>query len=371
MKKINILYLVSSLKKCGPINVLFGILKYLDKDQFHIHIVCLSKEDESSMKNEFLALGCKIKNLDNSRLKGIIKNERMVGSFVKNNRIDIIHSHGLRADLINASLKNVTKYSTIHNFPDEDYIIQNGRLKGALMASKHRQAFKAIENLIACSGYIQKRFSEQYGLKSQCIQNGIDTDMTFDNPVESTRELRKNLGLPLDKNIFVVCGSLIKRKDPETILKAFSKIEKDSSCMLLLGSGKLKKRLKKNYKNADIIFKGNISNVMDYLFASNYFISASVSEGLPNAVMEAMFAGLTVILSDIPSHIEIVGENYPFLFQLHNPNVLKEKMEAIQKEKNKELSMENRALITSKFNAVSMAKKYQKSYLRICQATEK
>lgn len=371
MKKIKLLFLVSSLKKCGPINVLFGIVKNLDEDKFDVSILCLSKENESSMKSDFSNLGCSIVNLDNSRLKGIVQNERMVHAFVQKEGIDIVHSHGLRADLINASLKNVIRFSTIHNFPDEDYILQYGRLKGALMASKHRHAFKGIENLVACSSYIQKRFTSDYALNSSCIQNGIDTDMTIENDNERVHALRIKLGLDLDKTIFVVCGSLIKRKEPETILKAFSKMDLDSASILLLGSGKLENKLKQSYVANNILFKGNVNNVTDYLSASDYFVSASVSEGLPIAVMEAMFAGLGIILSDISSHREIVGKDYPLLFPVHNHDALEEIMQAIFNGEYKNLIQSNQELITSHFNAVSMAKKYQKLYLQGCRTTEK
>ena len=48
-----------------------------------------------------------------------------------------------------------------------------------------------------------------------------------------------------------------------------------------------------------------IGHVQEYLGASNYFISASLAEGLPNSVLEAMACGLPCILSNIPPHVEI------------------------------------------------------------------
>ena len=55
-----------------------------------------------------------------------------------------------------------------------------------------------------------------------------------------------------------------------------------------------------------IHFLGQISNVQDYLQVADVFVSAALSEGLPNTVLEAMASGLPTVLSDIPAHREIL-----------------------------------------------------------------
>ncbi len=140
MKKIKILYLVSTLKKCGPINILYGIIKGLDHNLFDISILCLSSEKQGSMKTQFEKLGCNLTNLKNTRLKGALKNKEAVKKIVTSNDVDIVHSHGLRADLINADLKGVCRFTTMHNFPGEDYILQYGKIKGSIMAKKHTKS---------------------------------------------------------------------------------------------------------------------------------------------------------------------------------------------------------------------------------------
>jgi len=368
MTKIKILYLVSTLKKCGPVNILYGIIEGLDKDQFDIYIACLSKENKDSMKTRFEELGTKVISLNNSRLKGVFKNQEIIQSIVTDNLIDIVHSHGLRADSINASLKDVYRFTTIHNFPEEDYVLQFGRIKGSIMAKKHQKAISGIENPIACSEYIQRQFLTEYGIQSSCIQNGIDLNtFKITDHISKTR-LRKELGLEISKNTFLVCGSLIKRKDPLVILDAFNQLDQDKNCLVFIGTGKLEETIKSEYSNESIIFRGKVENVADFLGASDVFVSASTSEGLPNAVMEAMYAGLPVILSDIPSHKEIVGENYPFLFKTKNIADLKEKMDIMILGSNESSWKSHSALIEMNFSAKTMAKNYTKKYLDQCQS---
>ena len=317
MKKIKILYLVSTLKKCGPINILYGIIKGLDHELFDISILCLSSENKMSMQIQFENLGCRMINLNNSRLKGAFKNKETVNKILNSNQIDIVHSHGFRADMINADLKSVCRFTTIHNFPGEDYVLQYGKVKGSIMANKHTKAIARIEHRIACSTYTSEKFSRAYNLKSSCIKNGIVTGLFQNNLNYSTTDLRKALDLPLNKKIFLVSGSLIKRKEPETILKAFYQFNDDDAILML------------------------------------------------------MYAGLPVILSDIDSHREIVGPSYPFVFKPSSVSELKEKLSLIAKLDNTALIKSNSALIKSNFNAENMAKQYQKKYLDRCRSSEK
>ena len=54
-----------------------------------------------------------------------------------------------------------------------------------------------------------------------------------------------------------------------------------------------------------IKFIGRVPSPIKYLRISDYFVSASLSEGLPLAVMEGMGCGLPAILSNIDSHFEM------------------------------------------------------------------
>ena len=370
MNKINLLYLVSTLKKSGPLNILYGIASGLDKERFNILILSLSKEKSDSMQAAFESINCEIIQLGHTRLKGVFKNREKVASFLRDRKIDLVHSHGLRADMINSSLSGIVQMTTIHNFPDEDYILKFGKVQGSIMAVKHRKAISQIENKISCSHYIQERFSKKYGLETVCIQNGVDINSFSGKSFKSKKTIRQKLSLPAKKKIFLVCGSLIKRKDPRTILNAFRLLKDDNTLLLLIGSGKLDSELKRDYQDSDIIFTGNIGNVQDYLYASDYFVSASSSEGLPNAVLEAIAADLPLILSNIPPHAEIVGENYPLLFRLHDPEDLALKMRRLLTGQNNQPFLEKKEHLLEKFKTERMSAQYQKKYLEQCQLTE-
>jgi len=362
MEKLKILYLVSTLKKCGPINILYGIIKGLDKDIFDIYIICLSKEGEYSMTDHFLSMNIQVINLNNDRVTGIIKNKMAVQSFVDANKIAISHSHGFRADSINSKLKHVISINTIHNFPKEDYIYRYGKILGRVMEIAHKKTITQIMYPIACSNTVRDKFLLNYDISTCVVQNGIDKKKFV--PAKGLKnQLKEDLNLPLDKNIFIVSGALTKLKNPKLIIKTFNQLQDANSLLLFIGNGKLLKTLSQSNKNKRIIFRGKVDQVHDYLKASNYYISASFTEGLPNSVLEAMGSGLPCLLSNIPSHMEIVGKTYNYLFNPKDAEELMEKIKLILKNDTKQISQYLEAKITEIFNIEAMSKQYQAVYL--------
>jgi len=362
MKKLKILYLVSTLKKCGPINILYGIIKGMDTDIFDIFIICLSKEGEYSMTDHFLAMNIQIINLNNDRVTGIIKNKMAVQSFVDTHKIDVSHSHGLRADSINSRLQNVVRFNTIHNFPGEDYIFRYGKILGRVMEIAHKKAITQITYPIACSKTVRDKFLLKYGITTCVVQNGIDRKEFLPSNGQND-QLKEDLNLPSDKNVFIVSGALTDLKNPKLIINAFNQLQDTNSLLLFIGDGKLLKTLSQSNKNKHIIFRGKVNQVHDYLKASSYYISASLTEGLPNSVLEAMSSGLPCLLSNISSHMEIAGKTYKYLFDPNNSKELMEKVKLILKNDTTEISQYLENKIAEIFNTEAMSKQYQAVYI--------
>ncbi len=362
MEKIKILYLVSTLKKCGPINVLYGIIAGLDRNKFDIYIVSLSAEGRDSALDMFKALGLKIYQLNNSRGLGLFKNKRKVQKLVYNLKIDLCHSHGIRADHINSRLKNVIRLNTIHNFPAEDYTFRYGKTKGRFMEILHKRAIEKLDHPVACSKAISSKFNSLYDIATNSIQNGIDTNRFFPDR-KLKHQLKMKLGLPADKRIFIVSSALTQLKNPQIIVEAFNQIRDPNLFLLFIGSGELLRPLIAKNKNQSIAFKGKVNDVSDHLKASDYFISASLTEGLPNSVLEALGTGLTALLSKIPSHIEIVGPSYPYLFDPKDAADLHQKMEEVLNNEHHEMNSDLVRKINSEFSTKVMSDKYASVYL--------
>jgi glycosyltransferase involved in cell wall biosynthesis len=309
---MKILYIVSTLKRTGPTNQLYYIVKNMDKSKYLPVILTLSPEPDDTLLPLFEKEKIIIYSLSLSRIKGALFGSQKLKQKIRMINPDVIHSQGLRADeLATFKLKNYKRVATLRNYPFDDYPMKFGKLMGNWMAVKHLNTIKKMPNPIACSNNLSDRFKNTHNFSIRAIQNGVDQDRFF--PVKESEKmlLRTSLGIPNKKKVFISVGALISRKDPLTVVNAYikSKASKDG-VLIMIGEGSLLEECKQQASDfSNIIFTGSVSNVQEYLQASDYLISASLSEGLPNTVLEALATGIPVILTDILPHVEILNLN--------------------------------------------------------------
>ena len=362
MKKI--LYIISTLRRSGPTNQLYNIIKYLDKNEFDPYLVTLSPESDNSRWADYDALGVHLYSLGLSRLRGFLCTRKEIKSFLSEIKPDVIHTQGIRADIINTKLvKPAVSICTARNYPYYDYPAKFGIIRGIVMANRHIAALKKIK-VIACSMAIQAQL-RRHGINSFVIQNGIDISNYCLVDHNKRNDIRKKIGIEQDSFVFLAVGSLIPRKDVQTIINAFNNIKHEKKAQLIiLGDGYQLKYLQNLVKNNLILFHGNVNNVVEYLQAADVFVSSSFSEGLPNTVLEAMACGLPCLLSDIPPHKEITGET-EWKFPCKDYMKLASLMEKIQNIDTTQIGKQNRQKIENNFNAQKMSQHYQNIYCDI------
>ncbi|OOE83169.1 glycosyltransferase, partial [Salinivibrio sharmensis] len=298
-----------------------------------------------------------IYSLNLSRLGGVFWAKKKLETLIKKLQPELIHTQGIRADGLLSKLKVDSHWvMTSHNYPPEDYLMKFGLLKSKFMVALHFSYMRKCRNVISCSLTIKNKLMKN-NIRSQAIQNGVEIIDNHDcgfNPC-------KNMARP----VFISVGSLIPRKNMELLISEFSKLSKDNrGSLVILGDGPLMGNLKE--KNVDgVHLLGNVNNVPDYFAGADYFLSSSLSEGLPNTVLEALSAGLPVILSDIESHLEIARESSSACktFSLNDGEASLEKLMGQVNELFDEHSViEAKRIANEVFSAKSMSQKYQDFY---------
>lgn len=361
-----VLYIVSTLKRCGPTNQLFGIVKNLDRAQFTPVVLTLSPEGADSRWDDFVALGVNVQTLGLSRLAGALKGAAVLGERITSIAPDLLHTQGIRADSLCVRLLNgrVPQVATLRNYPFKDYVMSFGPLQGRFMAYWHlyclRQASVVALVSHAIHGMLGGRLAQ-----ARVVQNGVDVDHY--HAVDSTGRalLRERLGLPHNARIFISTGHLDPRKDPLTALDGFIAGAREGDQLLVLGDGVMREELKRRYSQcAQIVFLGRVANVQEYLQASDYFISASLAEGLPNAVLEALACGLPCLLSDIAEHNEILmgSSLHSMLFATGESMDLAQCVKSLDKQNYSQAREAALAVISTGFSAAYMSNQYQALY---------
>ena len=173
------------------------------------------------------------------------------------------------------------------------------------MALKRADVFMSIAGVIraeyeACRIPVEKIVD---------VPNGIDVGSFTPVAPEARTALRARLGLP-EGRLFAYTGKLNRGKGLEFLVriwKEWSPHHPDCR-LLLIGSGamqylscegELREYVELNGMQANVIFAGNVTNVHEFLQASDYFLFPSESEALPLALLEALATGLPALVSDI------------------------------------------------------------------------
>lgn len=146
-------------------------------------------------------------------------------------------------------------------------------------------------------------------------------------------EKRASLQIPADATVFVTAGELNDNKNHKTAINAFADANIPNSYFVICGDGDNREALKAQIEEkglADrIILAGFRSDMFEILKASDVFVFSSFREGLPGALMEAMAAGLPCVASRIRGNVDLLGEDYPYLFKAEDFRDLSEKMKKV------------------------------------------
>ncbi len=364
---IKVIYIISKLNQGGPINQLLYMCRYLDRSKVSLTILTLSPrvENKITIHDELITLGYQIIELNLSKKQSILKAGKIIKEIILKEKIQIVHSFGFRADFIVSRLKNVIKISSVRNTVKVNAKYIYGSLLGNIIGTFHLYTLKKFDKIIACSYSVQAYLSG-YKIDSIVIQNTIDNQSFESQFIQSKKKLRTKIGLPLGKIFFITVNSKLPGKNVEFLIDIFTKNSFLSNYILIV-TGFSKKSLIRKYKmQKNIIFTGMIYNFYEYLRAADYFISASMHEGMPNAPLEALSLGIPVLLSDINSHVEILATIKKYTGEIFNNNNWDDfhlKLETLLDKEYEMVSINSQKGIKKFFSAYKMAEKFQEIYL--------
>ncbi len=223
-------------------------------------------------------------------------------------------------------------------------------------------------------GTQNKKLYEYYGVKTEKLiftPYAVDNDRfrkDYEKYKDRKAELRKELGLPINKKIILTSGKYICKKRPMDLLKAFHQLNNENAALLFLGDGELRKEMqeyikKNNLKDVYLTGFKNQSEVGKYFAVADIFVLASgAGETWGLVVNEAMNFNLPIICSDLVGCKDdlIIDNNNGFSFRVGDIKDLTIKFIMI---------LENYQKISSVKNSIKIVEKY--SYNRIIENLKK
>lgn len=164
---------------------------------------------------------------------------------------------------------------------------------------------------IYCSTEASEKLINVLG-EGQVISNGIGK-MSFS---DKRKELIKELGLKDDSKIILAVGRLAIPKN-QFLLPEILKELGEEYHLILVGSienNEIKEPLINKISKYDLGQRFHLlgirTDVFDWMYSADLFISTSIYEGLPMTGLEAMNCGVKMLLSPIEEHTKVF-ENQP------------------------------------------------------------
>jgi glycosyltransferase involved in cell wall biosynthesis len=170
---------------------------------------------------------------------------------------------------------------------------------------------------IVNSGSVQKYVETVERVSSRKIEriyNGVILDAFRDDPDEARRTIRGELGIPDGAPVVVLVGNLRPVKGIDVLLNAIGSIHADfpAARVIVVGEGDERTaltELRDRLNLTDTVqLIGNRKDVPRVLMASDIGVLSSHSEGLSNAIIEYMAAGLPVVCTDVGGNTEMVED---------------------------------------------------------------
>lgn len=327
----------------------FASLTHLLSNRYNVFAVVFNEEIKQvySIHGKLISLNVRSRHSLFGKLYNIIQRTSRLKSLKRELNISVCISFLEGADYINVLSKGKERVIlSIRGSKRYDKNITGvlGFIRKKLLL---RSVYKNANAVVSVSKGLQNELVEDYKIEA----DRADTIYNYYNLPEmegkSAKPVNENLSKLLKEN---KCLATVGRLSPEKgflqLLQVFARIvKKDKSLKLIfIGEGDLITELKKNCTEADlpwqdydpktdldfknaVFFMGYQPEPLSIISKSFLFLLPSLTEGFPNALIEAMAAGVPVIAANCPHGTkEIIGNSQssnglllPHFFEYANP----------------------------------------------------
>jgi len=339
-RKISILYVITKLELGGAQKHLLSLIQGLDRERFNPYILTAYDGllvDAAKQIPGLKLIRCRFLERPIHPVKDILT-LFFIYRFIRNNNIDIVHTHSSKAGILGrlaakaAGVKNIIH--TVHGWSFHGY--QPGTAYYFyLFLERFCASFSSL--IIVVSQWDKRKAGQQLSGrqdKFRLIRYAINPEEFRDEAGGS--RVRNEFGLSEADLIVGMVACFKPQKSPLDFIELAGVVAKDfpNAKFILVGDGVLRKKIsalinKLNLKDR-VILTGWRDDVASILSCLDVFVLTSLWEGLPIAVLEAMAAGLPVIATDTGGVSEVVLDGKTgYLVKPHDIQALQKRLEEL------------------------------------------
>jgi L-malate glycosyltransferase len=311
--KPRVLHLINSFETGGTERQAVEFLKNVDRKRYDIRVAAL--RNEGSLYQEIAG---SFPTIAEFRFKNFYSRSaatqlRRLIRYLRTEEIDILHAHDFYAGLIGGMAGRLAGVRTIAAQRHLKLSDRSAHRWGT--RAIHRMADRILVNSEAIRDYIVRQDGAD-ARKIVVVRNGISSSSDLRSAGTLRGNAREALCLELDIPDHAKLVGVVARLQPvkghRFIIEAAERViagEPDAR-FVFAGDGPLRNELEEQAQRLGIRefvhFLGERTDVSRLMNAFDLLALASIHEGLPNAVMEAMAAGVPVIATAVGGTLELI-----------------------------------------------------------------
>ncbi|MBI3596517.1 MAG: glycosyltransferase [Nitrospirae bacterium] len=302
-RKINVLHVIERLPLDGGAeNLLLVLAKNIDRSKFNLIFCCFI--DGGYVAERLVDEGFKVVCLGNHRKRYFYKKIIELVRLMKADKIDIVHTHLILANMWGAVGAYMSKVPVIC------------KTEHGIMTDLRTNCNRILDKFYSRIIYVSKSQREIFKgetydpLKHVVIYNAFNEDhFAINKPRENIRSL---YGFSNDDIVVGIVGRLVLQKGHDYLFIACKEIKNiyRGIKMLIVGSGSEEIRLKELARvfGLDALFLSGRNDIPELMRSMDIYVQPSLEEPFGIAIVEAMYSGLPVIATGVGGIPEIIKD---------------------------------------------------------------
>jgi glycosyltransferase involved in cell wall biosynthesis len=373
LKQYTILHTIETSGPGGAETVLLELATRLDRSRFR-SLVLLNQA--GWLLDQLKARGIKTTLVD-WRAWGVFSLPRSMAKVVRDERVDLIHSHLPDQNFYSCLVGKLTRCKTVVTYHGPIELVR---------AKQRRAAFKlwAVRRSASTVVVVCDRVRRLLGElmfppeKITRIYNGIDVTR-FNTPRKGC--LKEELGFPRETKLVGMVANVRQTKGHDFFIRAARRVADAHPQVRFLAVGDVDERLGRGLRSLvqqldlgdRFFFLGFRQDIPDFLGNLDIFVLPSTSEGFPLVVLEAMAAGKPVVATRSGGPEEIIRDGHDgFLVPPADAETLSAKISELleQPELAAAVAHEAQLKIARQFSIEQMIREYAGLYERTISPAE-
>lgn len=311
-RRLRITYLIDKLHRAGAQTHLGQLAPALDRAAFDVEVLCLL--DDGPVADEMRARGVEVHVLDLGRLyapRGLAGLKNLV-THLRRRRVDVLHTYLISSNIYGTIAGRLAGVGSVVTSRRDTGFSRNWRLHFV----EERFINPRVDRVVAVTPAVAELARHERGLapgRVTTIENGVDLEAW--RPEGHPRPgLRREWNVADDEIAFGVVGHLSPVKGHADFLAAAAIVARSQprARFVLVGDGSLRAELEAQAASLGlrdrVLFAGERHDVPAVLAALDVVVLSSHTEGMSNALLEAMAMARPVVATAVGGNPDVVRD---------------------------------------------------------------